>query len=66
MFGPFAGTLLPGQTLRGTVLLRNAYISIGFEANLEIVRFADGLVGAKYTCADPHVRQRIKAHFAAV
>ncbi len=65
MFGPFAGTLLPGQTLRATVLLRNAYISVGFEANLEIVRFADGLVGAKYTCADPHIRQRIKAHFAA-
>jgi hypothetical protein len=65
MFGPFAGTLAPGQTLRATVLLRNAYISIGFEANLEIVRFVDGLVGAKYSCADPHVRQRIKAHFAA-
>jgi hypothetical protein len=65
MFGPFVGTLVPGQTLRGTVLLRNAYISIGFEASLEIVRFADGLVGAKYSCADPHLRQRIKAHFAA-
>lgn len=66
LFGPFTGTLAPGQTLRGTVLLRNAYISIGFEASLEIVRFADGLVGAKYSCADPHLRQRIKAHFAAV
>ncbi|MCA3260535.1 MAG: hypothetical protein ING44_01230 [Telmatospirillum sp.] len=65
LFGPFAGTLLPGQTVRATILLRNAYISIGFEATLEIVRFSDGLVGAKYTCADPHVRQRIKTHFAA-
>ncbi len=65
MFGPFAGLLAPGQTLRATVLLRNAYISIGFEASLEIVRFSDGLVAAKYNCADPHIRQRIKAHFAA-
>jgi len=64
MFGPFSGVLVPGQTVRATVLLRNAYISAGFEATLEIVRFADGLVGARYTCADPHMRQRIKAHFA--
>jgi hypothetical protein len=64
MFGPFAGTLVPGQTMRATLLLRNVYISIGFDASLEIVRFTDGLVAAKYTCADPYIRQRIKAHFA--
>ena len=63
MFGPFSGVLVPGQSVRATVLLRNAYISAGFEATLEIVRFADGLVGARYNCADPHMRQRIKAHF---
>lgn len=64
MFGPFSGVLAPGQSARATVLLRNAYISVGFEAALEIVRFSDGLVGARYSCADPHIRQRIKAHFA--
>jgi len=64
MFGPFSGVLAPGQSARATVLLRNAYISVGFDAALEIVRFSDGLVGARYSCADPHIRQRIKAHFA--
>jgi hypothetical protein len=64
LFGPYSGVLKPGQTLRASVLLRNAYISIGFEASLEIVRFADGLVGAKYTCLDAGLRARIKAHFA--
>jgi hypothetical protein len=64
MFGPFSGVLAPGQSARATVLLRNAYISVGFDAALEIVRFSDGLVGARYSCADPNIRQRIKAHFA--
>ena len=65
LFGPYAGTLAPGQTLRATVVLRNAYIAVSFDASLEIVRFSDGLVGAKYTCLDPNLPQRIKAHFAA-
>ncbi|MBL8833483.1 MAG: hypothetical protein JNL71_13910 [Rhodospirillales bacterium] len=65
MFGPFAGIAQPGQHMKATIMLRNGYISMGFEADLEIVRFVDGLVGARYTCADPHVRQRIKAHFRA-
>ena len=65
MFGPFVGIAQPGQRMKATVMLRNGYISMGFEADLEIVRFVDGLVGAKYTTADPHVRQRIKAHFRA-
>jgi hypothetical protein len=65
MFGPFSGLAQPGQRMKATVMLRNGYISMGFEADLEIVRFVDGLVGARYTCADPHVRQRIKAHFRA-
>jgi hypothetical protein len=65
MFGPFVGIAQPGQRMKATVMLRNGYISMGFEADLEIVRFVDGLVGAKYTTVDPHVRQRIKAHFRA-
>ncbi len=65
MFGPFAGVAQPGQHMKATIMLRNGYLSMGFEADLEIIRFVDGLVGARYTCADPHVRQRIKAHFRA-
>jgi hypothetical protein len=65
MFGPYNGLIAPGQRMRAVVMLRNAYISMGFEADLEIVRFADGLVGARYTCPDPQSRQRIKQHFRA-
>jgi len=65
MFGPYNGLIAPGQRMRAIVMLRNAYISMGFEADLEIVRFADGLVGARYTCPDPQSRQRIKQHFRA-
>ncbi|MBL8807470.1 MAG: hypothetical protein JNN22_11555 [Rhodospirillales bacterium] len=65
MFGPYNGLIAPGQRMRATVMLRNAYIAMGFEAELEIVRQVDGLVGAKYNCADPQARQRIKAHFRA-
>jgi hypothetical protein len=65
LFGPFSGALAPGQRLRGTVQLRNAYLSLAFDCDVEIVRFVDGLVGARYACADPHARQRIKAHFRA-
>ncbi len=65
MFGPYNGLIAPGQRLRAIVMLRNAYISMGFEAEIEIVRQVDGLVGAKYNCPDPQARQRIKAHFRA-
>jgi hypothetical protein len=65
MFGPYNGLIAPGQRLRATVMLRNAYIAMGFEAEIEIVRQVDGLVGAKYNCPDPQARQRIKAHFRA-
>ncbi len=65
MFGPYNGLIAPGQRMRATIMLRNAYISMGFEAELEIVRQTDGLVGARYNCADPQTRQRIKAHFRA-
>lgn len=65
MFGPYNGLIAPGQRMRATIMLRNAYISMGFEAELEIVRQTDGLVGARYNCQDPQTRQRIKAHFRA-
>ncbi|MBI1245960.1 MAG: hypothetical protein GC202_13235 [Alphaproteobacteria bacterium] len=65
LFGPFNGIAQPGQHMKATVMLRNGYLSMGFEAELEIVRANDGLIGAKYACNDPHVRQRIKAHFRA-
>lgn len=65
LFGPFNGLAQPGQHMKATVMLRNGYLSMGFEAELEIVRANDGLIGAKYTCADAHTRQRIKAHFRA-
>jgi hypothetical protein len=65
LFGPFQGLAQPGQQMKATVMLRNGYLSMGFEADLEIVRATDGLIGARYTCNDPHARQRIKAHFRA-
>jgi hypothetical protein len=49
--------------MKATIMLRNGYITMGFEAEIEVVRAADGLVAAKYTVADAHVRQRIKQHF---
>jgi len=63
LFGPFHGMATPGLQMKVTVMLRNGYITMGFEAEIEVVRASDGLVAAKYNVADAHVRQRIKQHF---
>jgi len=64
LFGP-ASNLRMDQRLNGTVILRNAFLNLVFDAELHIVRVGDGgLIGARYTCLDPNARARIKAHFA--
>lgn len=64
LFGP-ASNLRQDQRLNGTVILRNAFLNLVFDAELHIVRVGDGgLIGARYNCLDPNARSRIKAHFA--
>ena len=63
LFGP-AANFIVGQRLQASVILRNAYINLVFDAELEIVRVADGLIGARYTCLDAAARSKIKTHFA--
>ncbi len=64
LFGP-ASNLRQDQRLNGTIILRNAFLNLVFDAELHIVRVGDGgLIGARYTCLDPNARMRIKAHFA--
>ena len=63
LFGP-AAHLAMGQRVPGNVILRNAYLNLVFDVEMQIMRVADGLIGARYTCPDPNIRARIKAHFA--
>jgi hypothetical protein len=63
LFGP-AANFAPGHRLSASVILRNAYLNLVFDAELEIVRVADGLIGARYTCLDAAARAKIKTHFA--
>jgi hypothetical protein len=64
LFGP-ASNLRMDQRLNGTVILRNAFLNLVFDAEMHIVRVGEGgLIGARYTCLDPNARARIKAHFA--
>jgi hypothetical protein len=63
LFGP-AVNFFVGQRLQASVILRNAYLNIVFDAELEIVRVADGLVGARYKCLSSSARGRIKTHLA--
>lgn len=63
LFGP-AASFTQGQRMSASVILRNGYLNLVFDAELEIVRVADGLVGARYTCLDAAARSKIKIHFA--
>ncbi|MFM7346936.1 MAG: hypothetical protein ACKO1J_16395 [Tagaea sp.] len=63
LFGP-AASFIVGQRMSASVILRNGYLNLVFEAELQIVRVADGLVGARYTCLDAAARSKIKTHFA--
>ena len=63
LFGP-AANFVVGQRLPASVILRNGYLNLVFDAELQIVRVADGLIGARYTCLDPNARGKIKTHFA--
>ncbi len=64
LFGP-AANLRQDQRLNGTIILRNAFLNLVFDAELHIVRVGEGgLIGARYNCLDPNARARIKAHFA--
>lgn len=64
LFGP-ATNLRQDQRLNGTIILRNAFLNLVFDAELHIVRVGEGgLIGARYACLDPNARARIKAHFA--
>jgi hypothetical protein len=63
LFGP-ATNFIVGQRLSASVILRNGYLNLVFVAELEIVRVADGLIGARYTCLDAAARTKIKTHFA--
>jgi hypothetical protein len=64
LFGP-AENMRMDQRLNGTVILRNGFLNLVFDAELHIVRVGEGgLIGARYACLEPSARARIKAHFA--
>ncbi len=63
-FGPCKMIVGAGDKLKVTVSLNNPGTSLSFEAVAEVLRVADGIVAAKYKCADPKIEQQIKALFA--
>ncbi|MCW0233143.1 MAG: hypothetical protein OJJ21_06045 [Ferrovibrio sp.] len=69
LFGPCAttltGKLTVGSKLSVAVEIRSSLISLDFTAEAEVLRLGDGLVAARYICADVPTQQRIKAYFAA-
>jgi len=63
-FGPCKMLIGPGDKQKVVVSLNNAGISLNFDAEIEVLRVADGIVAAKYKCADPKIEQQIKTLFA--
>jgi hypothetical protein len=69
LFGPcapaVAAKLAVGSKLSVAVEIRSSLISLDFTAEAEVLRLNDGLVAARYVCADLPTQQRIKAYFSA-
>lgn len=67
LFGPTTGDFPAGQKLRLTVRIKNPKITIGFDAEAEVVRYTDeGLVAVKYKALDRQVAKTISTYFDPV
>ncbi len=68
LFGPCSSALISklevGSKFSAAVEIRNSLISLDFPAEAEVLRVTDGLVAARYQCADVAIQQRIKTYFA--
>lgn len=68
LFGPCSpavtGKLAVGSKLSVAVEIRSSLLSLDFTADAEVLRVGDGMVAARYVCADLPTQQRIKAYFA--
>src|SRR3546814_8055565 len=56
--------LAPGQTVDVTVVVRNTALDIRFAARAAVMKVTDGMIAARYRCADEAVTQRIRQYFA--
>lgn len=63
LFGPAKVVLAPGQAIDVTVVVRNAALDIRFAARVEVMKVTDGMVAARYRCADEAVTRRIRQYF---
>lgn len=69
LFGPCPPAVLGktsvGDRLRISVEIRTSLLSLDFVAEAEVLRVADGMIAARYTCGDTAMAQRIQAYFSA-
>jgi hypothetical protein len=63
LFGPARIVLAPGQSIDVTVTVRNAALDIRFAAKAEVMKVTDGMVAARYRCADEVTEQKIREYF---
>lgn len=64
LFGPCPPGIVIGDRMPISVTIRNSALTLDFSADAEVLRITDGLVAARYACADPAVMQRIKDFFS--
>lgn len=65
LFGPVPPGINPGDKFPLRFEIRSPAFSLDVSADAEVLRVADGMVGARYKCRDPAMEQKIKAFFAA-
>jgi hypothetical protein len=68
LFGPcppaILGMTAVGGRLRIEVEIRTSLQNFDFNAEAEVLRVADGIIAARYLCADTAMTQRIQAYFS--
>jgi len=64
LFGPVPSDLKTGDTVDISIEVHNDTIDLRFDASADIIRVTDGLVAARYYCADNSIEQRIRQYFA--
>jgi len=69
LFGPCPASALEkmavGDKVRIGVEIRGSLLTLDFTADAEVLRIADGLIAARYSCSDATITQRIQNYFTA-
>jgi hypothetical protein len=63
LFGPITAFVSVTEKIDLTVLIRQPFLTLNFDAEAEVVRFADGIVAARYKFKDRTAEQKVKAFF---